>query len=278
MAASIFKVKQLTEGVYALGNCFVNAYLIVGKDKALLFDNGYGFGDMKSAIRSITDLDYDVVLSHGHFDHAGGCGDFLGPICIHEKEVPVARRHLTPDYRKIALAAGKTVQKFLFWRCVIPKGIDEAAYIACGCYDRWAFVKAGDTFELGGTTLEVVELPGHTEGSIGLLCKEKRILLVGDAIGPSPWLHLPESTSLQTYVNMLKKTKELEFDQYLMAHRAVLAPKSDLDAYLAVAEDPDWENGKVQKKAIYSSDAQARQCWRKGTRKGPSIVISEDKL
>jgi len=40
----------------------------------------------------------------------------------------------------------------------------------------------GDTLDLGGRTLRVIELPGHTPGSIALLDVERRRLFAGDSV------------------------------------------------------------------------------------------------
>lgn len=276
-----FKIKEITPGVYAFSHCGVNPYLIVGKERALLLDTGYGFENLYTAVRKVTALPLDVVLSHGHFDHAGGNNDFPGHIYIHPEEVETASRHLSPEYRQGALDYVKPFARILFWIRFIPKGLDKKAYVHSGGYDNYAFVKHGHIFDLGGVSPEVVELPGHTKGSIGLYCKEKRLLFVGDAVCPNPWLHLPESSKLSVYAEALKKTLALDFDHYLMAHNPALSPKSDLAGYLAVAENPDWEGGRRVRKRIFSVDAESRQCWQRDVRrswKKPCVTISIDKL
>ena len=50
----------------------VASSLILGKTKALLIDTGYGYGDLKSVVRSLTGLPLCVVNTHCHLDHAGG--------------------------------------------------------------------------------------------------------------------------------------------------------------------------------------------------------------
>lgn len=58
---------------------------------------------------------------------------------------------------------------------IFPSDFDEKTYCSAG-YGRPHPVREGDIFELGGITLEVIELPGHTTGSIALLYREKKIL------------------------------------------------------------------------------------------------------
>lgn len=43
---------------------------------SVLLDTGWGYGDLKAVVASITDLPVTVVLSHGHPDHVGGASQF----------------------------------------------------------------------------------------------------------------------------------------------------------------------------------------------------------
>ena len=69
---TIYNVRELEPGLYRIGNSAVFMDLIVGSHHALLFDTGYGYGDLKAVVRSITDKPLYVVNSHGHVDHACG--------------------------------------------------------------------------------------------------------------------------------------------------------------------------------------------------------------
>ena len=50
----------------------VYSYLIIGEEKALLFDTAYGMGNLREFVEGITQKPVIVVNSHGHFDHTGG--------------------------------------------------------------------------------------------------------------------------------------------------------------------------------------------------------------
>ena len=64
----------------------VHCTLIVGRERALLFDTGYGFCDIREAVSALTDLPLTIVNSHGHLDHAGGNFWFEQKIYIHPYE------------------------------------------------------------------------------------------------------------------------------------------------------------------------------------------------
>ena len=50
--------------------------LIIGKNKALVLDTGYGISSLKEEIKKITSLPLIVIDSHGHMDHTGGNYEF----------------------------------------------------------------------------------------------------------------------------------------------------------------------------------------------------------
>lgn len=81
-------------------------------------------------------------------------------------------------------------------------------------------------FDLGGRTLEVLELPGHTPGSIGLLDRRNRILFSGDMVGDRPLFLQFEYSSLNDYVQSMDKILSLrdEVDYLFCCHgTAVMA-------------------------------------------------------
>ena len=82
-------VTEVLKNVYVLkdrANCCAN--LVVGDNKALLFDTGSGVDDMNEVVRSMTKLPLLVINSHGHFDHIGGNNRF-DKVYLSESDFPV---------------------------------------------------------------------------------------------------------------------------------------------------------------------------------------------
>ena len=75
-----FKVYPVGDSVYAIyePNNWqqVISYLIIGSEKALLFDTGMGLDSIKSVVKQLTSLPVTVINSHTHYDHIGGNADF----------------------------------------------------------------------------------------------------------------------------------------------------------------------------------------------------------
>ncbi len=75
-----FKVYQVDQDVFAIAEPYnfqeVISYLILGDEKALLFDTGMGMQSIKSVVRELTSLPVIVMNSHTHYDHIGGNYEF----------------------------------------------------------------------------------------------------------------------------------------------------------------------------------------------------------
>jgi hypothetical protein len=72
-------------------------------------------------------------------------------------------------------------------------------------------VKDGDRVDLGGRSLKIIEVPGHTSGSIVVFDEGNGILISGDSFGSnSPtvpdalWMQIPGSPSIDTYLSSIR--------------------------------------------------------------------------
>ena len=75
--AKEYEVKEIYENTYSIlekGFEGLDAYmyLLIGEEKALLIDCGYGIIDLKKIIGEITDKPLICVCTHGHHDHVMG--------------------------------------------------------------------------------------------------------------------------------------------------------------------------------------------------------------
>lgn len=207
-----FVVNEIIEKVYQIQDQFqACASLIIGNKKAVLFDTMNGVGDLKSLVEEITSLPLQVINSHGHVDHIGGNYQF-GKVFINHKE-----RSVIEDNHRIL----ETIETNMRQKLINCKKSMEMS-------EQMSDIEPGTIIDLGERTLKVIPLEGHTQGSIGLLLEEDKILFAGDAFTPQMCLFFPESLSVEEYQNMLLRTMKEPFEQYVLGHYTRFFPKSYL--------------------------------------------------
>jgi glyoxylase-like metal-dependent hydrolase (beta-lactamase superfamily II) len=70
-------------------------------------------------------------------------------------------------------------------------------------------VQEGDVIDIGYRRFEVLHLPGHSPGSIGLWEAETGTLFSGDAIYDGPLLDELPGSDIPTYVSTMKRLRQL---------------------------------------------------------------------
>lgn len=229
-----YQVTEIMPKVYRItSEEAVYMELFVGEEKALLLDTGYGYGNLKATIRRITDKPLIIVNSHGHLDHVCGNYQFDEDIYIHARDMELCKEHTSKEQRMNAIEVAKhTLDYFTNEQYnILPLDFDEDTYINAGT-GSLVPVEEGKLFELGGITLEVIELPGHTSGCVGLYYREKKILYMGDSINGFLWLFMPEALTLSEYRKTLEKAQTIDFEQMVQAHNERVEPKSVLAYYM----------------------------------------------
>ncbi|HHY82307.1 MAG TPA: MBL fold metallo-hydrolase [Clostridiales bacterium] len=176
------KVKKIDDCIWLMDdNGEATGYLVCGKKKAVVIDTMNGIANVHSVVREITDLPLIVVNTHGHCDHIFGNLYFDCDCFLHPDDAKIAAKHMRFP---------------VFVRLCKEKKIEMPPFKT---------IKDGDEIDLGGLTLEVISLPGHTPGGICLLLKEKRVLFTGDSINHHLWMQLEESLPLKTFFENLNK-------------------------------------------------------------------------
>lgn len=194
------KVKQLNAHVYLMDDAGESTgYVVVGGEKALVIDTMNGIEDVKAVVRRITDLPLMVVNTHGHCDHIFG-NVFFDEAYLNPADLSLAKEHAQMRENGLPMPPFREI-------------------------------RGGDVIDLGGLAVDVIDLPGHTRGSILLLLREDRILFTGDAVNHHLWLQLDHSLPLEEALREMGKVMYLkdEADYILHGHARDFEPISLLD-------------------------------------------------
>ena len=190
-----FEVYAVGAGVFAIYEPRqwqeVISYLILGSDRALLFDSGMGIASMRAVVDDLTDLPVTVLNSHTHFDHVGGNWEFERIIAMDTAFTRSSAQgkpntDVRDDVSPAALCGS------------LPDGVTEDGYVSRP-FDVAEFVTGGHEISLGGRTLEILHIPGHTDDAIALVDRTAGYVWTGDSFYEGPiWLFWP-GTDLEAY-------------------------------------------------------------------------------
>ena len=226
-----FKTEKVSEHITRIfGTSGELWYLVEGAEKAALLDTGSGIGHMKPLIDSLTEKPLIILLTHGHVDHAMGATEFQCPIYMNGADDGIYDDHKPIEKRK---------EGFDMMPPAIRDLIEDSDYIPFRT-EPFLPLKHGDTFELGGTTIEAYSCVGHTPGSMVFLMQEERTLLLGDACNFFTFMFFDYCAPIETYRKNLLVLKEQlagKVDRILLSHGDGNAPLNIIDGVIEVCED-----------------------------------------
>ncbi len=205
-----FTHELIKENLYRIieksGVCF---YIFIGEDRALLFDSGYGLGNIREYIeKNITDKPVTLILSHGHLDHVGGAALF-DEVYMNRDDDPVLFSFGTYEVRQSR-----------FDEPVQPDYKGEIKNI-----------RPYDEFDVGNETVVMLPVKGHTPGMMVPLLKKTRAAIFGDACGVGVLLFNEFSSCVSEYRESLLTLKKYEndYDLILRNHGTFCSEKDLLD-------------------------------------------------
>ena len=161
---------------------YVDAYLYLGSERAVLIDALETSKGLFRGVREITDLPVDVLITHGHLDHAGaalpafydaGCGIYMNMLDLDLLKARI------PDTKE----------------------------------EWFTPLHDGDIFDLGDRKLTAIACQGHSPGSMVFLDRENRVMFSGDTIGSGEfWMQIPVAMPLSAFWPQVQRLAELVSD------------------------------------------------------------------
>lgn len=220
------KIKEIEKNLYCTAGPFFVFYIVTGSEKTALIELGISQivpQVMNDISEGLGGRKPDVLIApHGHFDHAGACARW-------RKELPDAAL-CGSEHAASALAAPENLPYYLrsmqsitsnpFFKNIFPLS-EEEAFIEPVSFDR--ILKEGDTINLGGEMLEVIETPGHSACSLSFHHAPSKTLFVSDACGMpllSGRLWPSAFMDKELYIQSIRKLMRLEPEHICPGHNA----------------------------------------------------------
>lgn len=132
------------------GSLYTNCYMVWGEgsDKCVLIDPGFQAEQILEQVRLRGKEVEAILLTHGHFDHVGGVK---------------------------AIAMETECKIYLH-----PAELSLPSQLTLGTIPYTDSYREGDVLSLAGVEFNVLHTPGHTPGSVCLICEDA--LFAGDTL------------------------------------------------------------------------------------------------
>ncbi len=188
-----------------------NIWHVKGRDFDLVIDTGMGLNPLKEWVRRESDKPIKAIMTHAHFDHAGSLHEFdcrLG----HRAEAGIVA---DPDAENTVYASGWAEIEI-----VDPKAHPEysGATYKVRAAPLTGYLDEGDVLDLGDASYQVLHLPGHSPGSIGLWDSKAKTLFSGDALYDGELLDNLYHSDASVYRHTLRRIRDLNAEVYHAGH------------------------------------------------------------
>lgn len=205
-----------------------NIWHLRGRDRDILIDSGMGLRPLKREIPRLSERSLTAISSHCHFDHIGGAHEFAERLG-HESEAHI---HADPSLAATAATGWIMAETFL---AKPHDGFDHTQYRLTAA-PLTGYLDEGDVVDLGDRAFNVLHLPGHSPGSIGLYETSTGTLFSGDTVYDGALFDTVYHSDRAVYRESLKRLRELPVSVVYGGHNGVFGRDrmiEIIDAYLA---------------------------------------------
>lgn len=193
-----------------------NIWHVRGRNRDLVVDTGMGVVSLVDEMQDLVDKPVTAVATHGHGDHIGSHHEF-DDVLVHPTEAYLLENppmetldplvawgqagidalrdsgyDMTERYFVTALPPGVTIEGFRQRPGTVTRLVDD-----------------GEVVDIGNRQFEVLHLPGHSPGSIGLWEAATGTLFSGDAVYDGPLLDTGDDSDIKDYCTTMERLLEL---------------------------------------------------------------------
>jgi len=193
-----------------------NIWHVRGRDHDLLVDTGMGICRLKDEIRDLLGKPVIALTTHTHLDHVGSLYEFDERV-VHRCEAELASSppaislniaDWPAEFVRGLVDAGYALESEELLTAYPYAAFDPRAFQTPAAAPTW-LVEEGSEVDLGDRCFEVLHLPGHSPGSIGLFERDSGILFSGDAVYDGPLLDTLPGADIEDYVRTMLRLREL---------------------------------------------------------------------
>ena len=223
VAAGIFRITEPHCHRLVRANCF----LITGGATDILIDSCLGVAALRPLIKSLSTKPLILFTTHTHADHVGSHPEFPdATVLVHPTEADDLRRPgikglrfppRSPEQIEALRRGGIELTEFMV--DALPyAGYDVERYGRAGVEPTRCVVE-GDVIDTGRHRFEVLHLPGHTAGGIGLWEARTGLLFSGDVIYDGVLIDTAPTSRVADYIATMRRLKDLPARLVLGGHK-----------------------------------------------------------
>jgi glyoxylase-like metal-dependent hydrolase (beta-lactamase superfamily II) len=206
-AESWYQTRPLADGVTRIWEPHIklfyrcNIWHLRGRDRDLLVDSGMGVVSLREKVALVAERPLIAVASHSHFDHIGGHHEFPQR-AAHRAEADVLA---TPSRFETLADPYATDDIFT----ALPPGDYRSERYQVKSAPATRLLDDGDLIDLGDRSFQVIHLPGHSPGSVGLWESATGIFFAGDTVYDGPLVDDCHHSDIAAYVASMERLLSL---------------------------------------------------------------------
>ena len=193
------EIIQIDSNTWRIEDNGVRFFVLEGTNKALMIDSGMNTPDARKLAETITTKPLELLNTHADRDHVAGNAAFDS-------------FHMSPA--------------------------EEENYRENGGKGQIMPLHDGDMIDLGERPLEIIEIPGHTPGSVAVLDISKRVLVSGDSVQDGNIFMFGKYRNLEAYIPSMRKLLKYtdRFDSVYPSHGTIPVDPGQIPKLIGYAE------------------------------------------
>jgi glyoxylase-like metal-dependent hydrolase (beta-lactamase superfamily II) len=263
------KLFRVCKNVYTLlprRSTFSNANVNIIKAKEnILIDTGSAndpnFNYLSKILSDLKIKTIDkIIITHSHTDHCQNLGQFAdrfgAEVFAHKNAIPILKHERSIEgfeFWELFKEAYPRIHQSYLIRRLIAMGYNYFSRSEKKI-DKIIPLEEGD--RIG--ELEVLFVPGHSNDSISLMDKTKKIAFTGDMIPWTPYIH----TSIDDFRNSIRKildyAQRYEIKTMIRGHQRPIDAKIETNNYRLFLEDMDKAEWRILKLLKLKKELTAR--------------------